>query len=449
MRSAIRRRLRDFIAVATLIVVALASTWYILREQGLRIPFIDEDPFELRAEFETAQAVVPGQGQSIRIAGVEVGDVEDVGLEDGRAVVTFAIDREHLPIHRDASILLRPQTGLKDMFFELDPGTRSAGVYEEGDVVPASNTAPDVNLDEILAALDADTQAYLRLLLVGAGKGLEGRDRELGRLLGGLGPINADLRRLSSEVASRRRNLETLIHNLNLLTGEVARADHDLTSLVSTSNTTLGAIAEQDPSVRRAVELLPGTLAAARRTLTDVADFAAVLGPTANELRPFARNLEPANESLARLAEATTPVLHDEIRPFVRTAREPLPDLRRAAGRYARAAPRLAVVAGKLNRLANMAAYNPRGAEPAGTPGRDEGYLYWLAWLGHNGNTVFQAADGNGLYRRIYFTAGCAQLRNIITGGEGGLNPVDLGQITRGAITGLGPLFAEGGLCGV
>ena len=34
-----------------------------------------------------------------------------------------------------------------------------------------------------------------------------------------------------------------------------------------------------------------------------------------------------------------------------------------------------------------MAAHNPNGAEPAGTAGRDEGYLYWPAWLGHNGNT--------------------------------------------------------------
>jgi phospholipid/cholesterol/gamma-HCH transport system substrate-binding protein len=448
MRAAIRRHLRDVTAVATLIVVALTTSWYILQQQRLRIPFLEEAPFELKAEFETAQAVVPGQGQAVRVAGVKVGDVEDVGLEDGRAVVTFAIERDELPVYRDATVLLRPQTGLKDMFFELDPGSESAGAYQEGDTIPAANTAPDVNLDEILAALDADTQAYLRLLLVGAGEGLDGRDRDLGRLLGGLGPINRDLRRLSSEVARRRSSLETLIHNSNLLTQRVARADEDLTSLVSTANTTLGAIARQDPSVRQAVELLPGTLETARRTLGDVAELAAILGQTASELRPFARNLEPANESLASLAEAATPVLHEEIRPFVREAREPVPDLERAARRYSSAAPRLTVVARKLNRLTNMAAYNPRGAEPVGTAGRDEGYLYWLAWLGHNGNSVFTAADANGIYRRIYFTAGCAQLRNMITGGEGGLNPADLGQITRGAITGLAPLLAEGGECG-
>src|ERR687897_218863 len=121
MATAIRKHLRDFIAVAALLLVALATTWVILQEQRLRIPVLEERPFELKAEVEIAQAVVPGQGQTLRVAGVGVGDVDSVELEDGHGGVTFAVDRE------------------------------------------------------ILAALDSDTQAYLRLMLVGAGKGLEGR----------------------------------------------------------------------------------------------------------------------------------------------------------------------------------------------------------------------------------------------------------------------------------
>ena len=93
---------------------------------------------------------------------------------------------------------MRPTTGLKDMFFDMDPGTKAAGEFEEGETVTVANTAPDVNLDEVLEILDGDTQAYLRLLLVGAGKGLEGRDKELGELLGGLGPINKDLKQLNT-----------------------------------------------------------------------------------------------------------------------------------------------------------------------------------------------------------------------------------------------------------
>ena len=168
--------------------------------QRLRIPILEEKPFELKAEFETAQAVVPGQGQTIRVAGVQVGDVSEVELVTA-ARLTFEIERDYLPIYQDATILMRPTTGLKDMFFELDPAHERPGEFEEGDTVPIANTAPDVNLDEILEALDSDTQAYLRMLLVGAGQGLRARrgPRQGPRRLG---PINRDLGAAQRQVAA-------------------------------------------------------------------------------------------------------------------------------------------------------------------------------------------------------------------------------------------------------
>ena len=257
--------------------------------------------------------------------------------------------------------------------------------------------------------------------------------------------------------------MRNLVHNFNVLTGRIAQADEDLIELVSTSNSALGAIAEQDPSVRRAVELLGPTLTQAESTLNEVADFAEVLGPTFNDLRPFARNLDEANTSLESLANSATPVIENEIRPFVRAARKPVPDLRRAADRYSTAAPRLTVIGKKLNVLDQHGGLQPRRrrrrqrAGPDRNPGRDEGFLYWAGWLGHNGNMLFNTADGNGPFRRIYFTAGCNQLVNIITGGSGGLIPEPpppvgdfvtfLQEQTRGIISGVGTLFAPGGLC--
>jgi len=443
MGEAVRKHLRDFVAVALLLVVGLATAYFIVQNQRLRIPVLQERPFELKAEFETAQAVVPGQGQTIRVAGVRVGDVESVDLEDGVGVVSFGIDREYLPIYKDATLLMRPQTGLKDMFFQLDPGTRAAGEYEEGELIPVANTAPDVNVDEILEALDTDTRAYLRMLLVGAGEGLDGRDRDLGRLLGSIGPINRDLANLNRLVAQRRDNLSRLIHNLNELTNRVGEADQDLTELVAASESSLGAIAAHDPDVERAISLLPGTLSQARSTLEEVTRFAALLGPTFDDLRPFARKLPDLNQSVTELAEETTPVIRDQVRPFVRAARPVVPDLRRAARRFADAGPGLTTIGEKINRLANMAAYNPNGAEEVGEPGRDEGYLYWVAWLSHNGNNVYSTGDAHGFYRAVYLTMGCDQVLELITNPGGGALPEEINTITgilNQAVFGLSPL---------
>lgn len=433
MGTAIRKHLRDFIAIALMLVVGLVSAYVIVENQRLRIPVIEDKPFELKAEFETAQAVVPGQGQTIRVAGVEVGDVEEVELVDGVAVVTFGIDRDFLPVYKDAAILLRPQTALKDMFFEMDPGTPAAGEIEDGGTVALENTAPDVNLDQILSALDSDTQAYLRLLLVGGGQGLDGRGRQLGRALGSLGPLTEDLDAISSKVAERKDALRRLITNFNLLAREVGKSQQSLTDLVRFSNTTIGAIAEQDPSVQRAIAELPGTLRQSTETLNNVARFADQLGPAFESLRPFARNLDEVNASTEKLALAATPILQDQIRPFVASARGPVVDLDTAAGNLVPATPKLTVIAKKINRLGNMAAYNPNGAEPPGASRRDEGYLYWAAWLGHNSDSLFQAQDAHGVYRRGFLTLGCQQAQSLL--GTNALAP---------AVTGLGQLFAPG-----
>ena len=124
MTQAIRKHLRDFIAVAVLVIVALAASWVIVQNQRLRIPVLEEKPYEFKAEFETAQAVVPGQGQTLRVAGVRIGDVQSVEVDNGKGVVTFAVDRKFLPIYKNATALIRPRTGLQDVFVELDPGDK-------------------------------------------------------------------------------------------------------------------------------------------------------------------------------------------------------------------------------------------------------------------------------------------------------------------------------------
>ena len=438
--AALRKQARWLAAIFVLVVLALGCSYVIIQNQRVRIPILEERPFELKAEFESTQAVEPGQGQSIRVAGVKVGDVTGVELVEGRAVATFAIDRDYLPVYRDATILMRPQTPLKDQFFELDPGSREAGEFEEGATISVSNTLPDISLDQIVSVLDTDSRAYLRLLVVGLGEGLEGRDSDLGRALGSLGPINRDLRRVSSAVAARDDSLARLVHNLNVLSGAVGRRDDDLAELVETSNAALGAIATEAPDLERATAELPGTLATARRALADTEPLARAHGPTLNELRPFARGLGPVASSTRELAEDATPVVRDRLRPLARELREVSPDLRSASDSYSRAAPDLIRSVRKVNGLGNMVAYNPRGAEEPGTPGRDEGYLYWLGWFSHNGASLWTGQDAHGPMRRLYVTGSCGNLVDLLQASPGG-------SIVGGIVTGLGPLFEPGAPC--
>ena len=161
-------------------------TVYIVQEQRLRIPILEEKPFELKAEFETAQAVVPGQGQTIRVAGVRVGDVSKVELEDGRGVVTFEIEREFLPIYKDATILMRPTTGLKDMFFELDPGSRGGRRVRGGRHGPGRRTPRPTSTSTRSSRRSTPTpRPTCGCCSSAPARASKGRDQDLGKLLGG------------------------------------------------------------------------------------------------------------------------------------------------------------------------------------------------------------------------------------------------------------------------
>jgi phospholipid/cholesterol/gamma-HCH transport system substrate-binding protein len=413
MITAIRKHGREALAMLGLIAVAAGVSLYILDEQRMRFPW-EDSPLRLKAEFSTAQAVMPGQGQTVRVSGVRVGDIGEVELENGKAVVEMVIDREYEGmIRQDATALLRPKTGLKDMFIDLEPGSDEAPAAKEGFTVPVSATAPDVNPDEILSELDADTRDYLTLLISDAGSGLEGRGLELREVLRRFEPTHRDLARVNSEVAKRRANLRRLIRSLNTLNAELASRDDDLAGLVSSSAAVMREFAAEEANVSAAVAELPAALRTTTDTMGRLERFGALLGPTADKLRPAARALDPANEAVRPLAREATPLLRDDIRPFVREARPVVRALRPAAKNLAAATPALTKSFQHINRFLNMAAFNPNGREDPDNAARQEGYLFWLAWAQHMATQLFSSSDAHGVFRPVTLAAPCATIEQI------------------------------------
>jgi len=405
VRHAIREHLRDFVAVLALVAIAAGIGGYILDHQRFRFPFIDDKPFTIQAELENAQAVTPGQGQTVRVAGVEVGEIGEVHVEDGVAVVDLEMKPgyEHL-VRRDATALLRAKTGLKDMFIELDPGEGEP--LKEGERIPLSQTATDIDPDEILEALDADARAYLKLLITGAGKGLKGRGGDLAEVFARLGPLHRDLARVEAAVAERRRNLARLVNRWGKLTDELGRHDDELARLVSAGDAALGAFAAQDRDVSAAIAKLPSALQATKTALGDAGRLADDLGPALDAIRPAFEKLDEANEQVGPLVREGEPIIRRDLRPFARAASPFFGDLGPGARNLAKAGPDVEETFLGLNRLFNIGAYNPKGAEPlTGNPqvdrDRQEGYLYWLAWLAQNTVSLFSTSDAQGPWRRI------------------------------------------------
>jgi phospholipid/cholesterol/gamma-HCH transport system substrate-binding protein len=393
----IRRGAAPFTAIVTLIVIAALVGGYILSQEGLKLPswfpLLGKSYYTVNAEFSTAQAITPGQGQAVTIAGVKIGVISGVRLSNGVALVSMNIDKGDAPIYRDATMLLRPKSQLKDMTVEVNKGTPAAGALPNGGTLPVSQTAPDANLDELLASLDADTRSYLQVLIGSAGHGLGGQGLALSAGLRRFDPTTRDFELISRALVSRRVSIARVTHNLALLVAAIGTKDNELANLVRASNAVFGTFAQENANVSATVAKLPGALGQINTSLGKLATTAQLANSALGGLRPTARALGPAALAGQHLFKTTTPVIQNQISPFVRAAQPTLAPLVPAAQSLSSATPNLSTAFGVLNTFFNELAYNTGSSTKPG-------YLFYLPWANHNINSALSVGDASGALLR-------------------------------------------------
>ncbi len=411
VRDQIERYRTAFISVVTMIVIAAAVGGYILAHENLKlpgwVPVLGREYFTLKAEMQTAQAVTPGQGQAVTIAGAKVGEIASVSLHDGIALVSMKITPKYARFYRNATLLVRPKTQLQDITVEVNPGTPSAGKLKSGEVLPLAQTASNIDFDEFLAGLDAETRAYLQELLAGAGQGFKNNSRSFAATIKRFAPTARYAQEIASQLEIRHANVARSIHNFRLLMEALGGKDKQLAQLIDASNAVFKTFASEEKNLQSTLRLLPGALNKTGVGLGKLAQATDQLGPTLHALRPFAQALGPAQEATKRLARNTEPIIRTEIRPF---AREILPTINKLAPStqaLGEAIPNLATSFSVLDEFFNELAYNP-GPSKAG-------FLFFVPWGNHNLNSVVSSADAHGPVGRSLLYLNCEVLP-LLTG---------------------------------
>ncbi len=399
LRGQIRRSAVSFAAVVSMMLIAALVGRYILGNERLTlpgwVPLLGTDYYSINADFQTAQAVAPGQGQAVTVAGVPVGFISGVRLHDGVAVVSMNINPRYGPVYRDATMLLRPKSPLDDMTIELNKGTVSAGALPSGATLPIGQTAPDVNLDQLLASLDADSRAYLQELIDTTGPALDGRGTELSAALRRLDPTTRDFELISHQLVDRRGHISRVVHNLALVTAAIGSRDTQLANLLAASNAALQTIAQENTAVSDTVAQLPGSLTAVRSSLGRLTTTAQLANTALGRLRPTATALAPSLRASQTLFARTRAPLQDQIGPFTHAAQPTVVELGAAARSLASVTPNLAAAFGVLDRFLNELAYNPSATRP--------GYLFYLGWAAHDLDSILSTGDANGALLRAEF----------------------------------------------
>jgi phospholipid/cholesterol/gamma-HCH transport system substrate-binding protein len=410
VRGTGRAALYNGLWVAAMIAVALVVGTFITTHQRLHVPAwvpaIGQHRFVLNAELSGAPGVMPGQGQMVTVSGVPIGEVGKVSLKDGKAVLRLDIKERYAHVHRDATILLRPKTALKDMVAELDPGTKGPEL-KSGATIGTEATAPDVNLDEFLSELDTDSRDALVLLAGGAGQALSGKGgKDLANTLRRFAPLSRHTAQATELVAQRRTKLTHLMHNLSQLAVELGDRDQQLGTFVDASDEVFRRFSNQNAALGATLDQLPGTLLVAQPALAKLSTLGATLTTGLKRLGPGLKDLGPTLKDMRPFLADTTPVFQNQLRPFAREAQPTAKKLVPAAHKLAVATPDLAKLTDELNVLVNELAFKPKG-----TGIKNQSYLFQVPWASHNTNSVLANSDGVGPLRRSLVYLGCGPLQ--------------------------------------
>ncbi|MGZ4268750.1 MAG: MlaD family protein [Solirubrobacteraceae bacterium] len=321
------------------------------------IPFTHD--FRVKAVFTSAIEI--RKNSPVRIAGVNVGKVVSVDPKPGTdySVVTMEVNKDGLPIHKDATMKIRPRIFLEGNFFvDIQPGTPDAPNIGDGDTIPVTQTAAPVQFDQVLSALTSDTRSSLQKLLGGLGTGLTykpsaaqdtGADPSA-RGQSAAESLNDSLRYgkralrgtaivTDAFLGTQPHDLSRLIAGLSRVTEGLGRNEAQLKDLVTNFNTTVAATASEATNLQASIRLLAPTLQTTNRALDSlnaafpntrafahdilpgvretaatidasfpwIAQTRKLLGPT--ELQGVARELSPTTRDLAAVIDASVQLL--------------------------------------------------------------------------------------------------------------------------------------------
>jgi phospholipid/cholesterol/gamma-HCH transport system substrate-binding protein len=411
------------VLMALLAVFGLGVGAYLVVHQRIQwptwVPFVGQHYFVLNAPVAAVSGVLPGQGQAVTVSGVTIGEISGVSLRGAVPVVSMKIDPQYgNRIYSNATVLLRPKTGLQDMVAELDPGApNGARRVRSGGTISLANTLPTVDFDEILAQLDSDTRAELIDLVDNAGQALSGAGgRELGNVFRDFDPLSRDVEKASHLVSLRNAELRTLMGNLASIATTLGDNENQLTAFVQGNEGVWHAFAQQDQNLQQMIRLLPGALRSTSTALAHATTLGRTMQSAFSQLLPSARAFGPTMADLRPFFNATTPVFRNQLRPFSVKAQPTAKLLAPATKDLAKSTPGLTTLARELDNIVNELAYKPKSGQS---------YLFYVPWANHNTNSLLSSQDGVGPLRQsmLLFTCGTLNLVNNTYAKNPGQNP--------------------------
>ncbi|MCW2816081.1 MAG: organic solvent transporter substrate-binding protein [Nocardioides sp.] len=298
-----------------IVAVALATAIGMSISGGVAAKaFSDEEP-DVYVYFEDASPLI--KGNDVKASGVKVGTIGSIEVDDGLAKVGLVLDDAVLPLHDDATALVRPVGLLGERYVELERGTGDAPVLDEGDVIPLEQSGRATDLDEVLNMVDAPTGTALAMLLTTLGEGVPGQGENADAAIKALAPALQDTDRLGTILADQNSVLAQLLDSVEPVATQLgSERGAQLDRLVGAADDALSATARNDEDLDSTMARLPSALVETESTLAALTGAADSTTPVLAALRPTTDDLLELSRELRAFAAAGGPAL-DSLEPVL------------------------------------------------------------------------------------------------------------------------------------
>jgi phospholipid/cholesterol/gamma-HCH transport system substrate-binding protein len=130
--------------VGVFVLVGIVCLGYLSIKLG-KLELIGGNVYEVVAQFNTASGLKAGS--SVEIAGVEVGRVRTITLQDDRAAVVLAVDN-HVKLYTDTIASIKTRGIIGEKFLALSPGG-GGDPLKAGDTI--RDTESGLDLEELVS----------------------------------------------------------------------------------------------------------------------------------------------------------------------------------------------------------------------------------------------------------------------------------------------------------
>jgi len=275
------RNRKHELAVGVLLLVALLILAYLAVQVGAFR--MQAGTYRVQAVFDNAGGVV--EGAVVSVAGVDVGSVERIWVQDNQAWMELLIDEE-LQVPRDTRAAIRARSVLGEKYVQLLPGPSKGTLLAEGDRIVVTEGQMEIDemvngMGPLVAAMDAEQMAELMGVLSDA---LAEDPERVERMLADTEAMLHNLRVASEQAPA-------LVTEGRQAVADLRRVSAELEPMLARGDTLLGELERAAGSLADAAEQAPGLVDEASLAMGEARELVAKLDGSTGQVEGILNNL--------------------------------------------------------------------------------------------------------------------------------------------------------------